>query len=181
MTGPSSFGWKPFDADLAVGPARAGSLVAWDYKPWRLITVSPAPPRPEVSAVAGDCFYFLLRPPGLTSSPFERTDHDQSLYGNRLIVLHEHYGLCTHCGELTPCRSRDAARIAAEAAAEMDRYEYTGICPSCLDPVTDRQRSNSLPNMIYPGGPPVTFHTSRPTCAYAKRIYELRLAHNHLL
>lgn len=166
--------WRPFDADPYAGEATVGSLVAYDYKPWRLISKEPASTRPDIPEIGG-CFYFLLRPPELDPSPFERFECDKNLYGNKLVVLHDHYGLCTHCGELTPCRVRDAARIAAAAIEEMGRYETAGICPSCLTPVTKNQASETLPNIIAPLGPPVTFHAGRAACRYEMSLYALRL------
>lgn len=91
----------------------------------------------------------------------------------------EHHAVCASCGELYPCRERDAAR---EAAHQMRRVEELmsvgpGCCWHCREPITSRQvaRTFAGENLLLPGAPPPAFH-ARWTggCRQAADSYEKR-------
>ena len=84
---------------------------------------------------------------------------------SRWIRLPEHYPICHQCLELSPCsHSLTEARV-EEQVARMRRYDVTGVCPACRQPVSERQARRTFDvNLVVPGGPPVTFHL-RSSCA----------------
>ncbi|GAB4590007.1 hypothetical protein [Nocardia sp. IFM 10818] len=164
--------WQPTDQTFtAVTP---GCLVGWDYRPWRVISMTPAAEDQE-NPCGRPLFIFVLRPLACDPTDTARSE-DVHVQGPRLPVLPEHFSVCGHCGDVMPCRTREAARRAPLEMDEMRRYETAGICPACGDPITLRQKSLTLPNVKVPLGPPVTFHTGRQRCARALARYRRLLA-----
>ena len=97
--------------------------------------------------------------------------HAHSPHAQPFPVLREHYGLCVHCNELLPCRAQESDWAVTRSTRRMGRYDLPGVCPACEEPVTARQASQTFPNTVVPGGPPVTFHTGRKHCRYAAQRY----------
>ena len=89
-------------------------------------------------------------------------------------VLKEHYSICGKCGDVQPCREVFGDRQADVLVAEFKRYEMPGICPACEEPITLRQKSIDMPNIVNPLGGVVTFH-ARSRCVHAAVNYERRL------
>lgn len=88
--------------------------------------------------------------------------------------LPEHYAVCRICGQLSPCECSLMADRMEEDAQIAHRFETPGVCPECLEPVTDRQGSRTFEvNLFVPAGPPVTFHT-RKRCSESERQGSLR-------
>lgn len=163
----SDFGyWAPHDAHRFHKP-EPGSIVAYDFKPWRLIDI-----RRDVEHrdhPGRKYIVYRLRPLDAGDSS-DRDEHRGWTYGGP-VVLDEHYGLCVHCNELLPCRATMARRAAEKAAERMKRYETPGVCPACQEPVTLRQEHETFPNVVVPIGPPVTFHAGRRKCRSAMERY----------
>lgn len=172
--------WSPQDVDNTRSVER-GCLVAWDFKPWRVVDFHL-----DTEPREGDQDYYkywiiILRPDGID---MDQTAHSKDLHLRGGVAkfyrdpisatfdrLHEHYGLCVHCDELLPCRDRMAERQAKRSAEHMARYETPGVCPACLEPVTHRQERETFPNIYVPLGPDVTFHAGRRKCRYSMEQY----------
>jgi hypothetical protein len=164
--------WFPHDIDHSAS-AEPGCIVAYRYKPWRLISKT-LDSRPDEVPYPIKRYVYVLRPTDIDPTV---TAHSKDLHlsGTATFdVLLEHYGLCVHCNELLPCRAAIAAQMAKREAKQMSRYETPGICPECQEPVTHRQESETFPNVLVPLGPPVTFHTGRRKCRYAMQSYRDR-------
>lgn len=168
-------------ADVDHRPVEVGCLVAWDFKPWRVVSFRKDEERREADEEHYDYWYVVLRPAG-EDMTWTASSKDVHLRGSvwprskdplrgSFDRLHEHYGLCVHCGELLPCRDRMAERAAERAAARDKCYESAGVCPHCQEAVTHRQESETFPNAYVPLGPPVTFHAGRRACRYAMEKY----------
>lgn len=175
--------WTPSDVNNSL-PFEIGALVAWNFKPWRVVDFKRDVEPRETDKDQGKYEYFIviLRPVGID---LDQTAHsnDVHLWGSELRGywkdplarvfdrLHEHYGLCVHCNELLPCRDRMAERQAEKQTAEMSRYETPGVCPACMEPVTHRQAHETFPNIYVPLGEPVTFHAGRRACKWEMERY----------
>lgn len=170
----ATFGrWYPESCDRGQAPT-VGCVVAYEFKPWRVIDMRLSVPHPEHP---DELFtVYQLRPADADAVDDADRDIHRGWRGTPSgyagpVVLREHYGLCVHCDELLPCREVMAERWAQENAKRMSRYETPGMCPACLQPVTTRQKSETLPNVVVPLGPPVTFHAGRKGCAHSLRKY----------
>lgn len=150
----------------------AGDVVAVDYhgfrhKPWRIYEIKPRD---------DDWFDAILRPDG---AEFDFAKHNQTIGIRRrapIYRLPEHYGLCHKCGELAPCSEVWTAEISAAHVEQDARFEVEGICPSCQEPVTRRQKSHRFEeNLRVPLGPPVTYHARR-MCAGGAVAYDEAVA-----
>ena len=143
--------------------AEPGCIVAYDFKPWLVVDMRHGvkhKDHPDLTYTV-----YRLRPVDATAADDADRDIHRGWHGYLgPTVLREHYGLCIHCNELLPCREVMAERAAIDAQKRMARYETPGICPACAEPVTHRQESETLPNMVVPLGPPVTFHAGRKMC-----------------
>lgn len=166
--------WLPVEGrgiyDLA--GLEPGTVVAIDHpgfrhKPWRVY---------EIRRRDDDWFDAILRPDGVK---FDFAQHNQTIGIKRyapIFRLPEHYGLCHTCGELTPCSEVWTEKMSDAAAEQSARFEVEGICPSCQEPVTARQKSHRFEeNLRVPLGPPVTFH-ARARCMGGAVDYDLAVA-----
>lgn len=154
--------WLPDAVDHTKPRPEPGDIVAGnDFKPWRVIDVTDGVPHRDNPEV--DYIVYRLRPVGADDN--KRDIHRGWVYGG------PHYGLCVDCCELTPCRALMAARVAQRSAARMARYETPGVCPHCQEIVTHRQERETFPNVVVPGGAPVTFHAGRRGCRSAMEKY----------
>lgn len=174
--------WRPQDANNR-RPVERGVLIAWDFKPWRLVDYRLDTEQRDGDNELYDYWIIILRPDGLD---MDQTAHSRDVHLRGRVSkamrvgdpitgnfdrLHEHYGLCVHCGELLPCRDRMAEQQALLQTERMARYETPGVCPECLEPVTDRQDRETFPNIYVPLGPDVTFHAGRKKCRQAMEEY----------
>lgn len=166
--------WHPTGGSFLWPPQiKAGMVVAIDHpgyrhKPWRVH---------EVRCREGDDrLYVTFRPDG---EAFDFAQHNTSLSIAKhasLTELPEHYAVCHKCGELPPCSEVWTERISEAATEYYARFEVEGICPSCQEPVTARQKSHRFDvNLHVPIGPPVTFHARR-ACLGAAIEYDKTLA-----
>lgn len=175
--------WSPNDVNNNL-PFERGALVAWDFKPWRVVDFKRdvEPRDSDKDREKYEYFVVILRPDGADLDQTASSD-DLHLRGSEhrgfwkdplaraFDRLHEHYALCVHCGELSPCRDRMAERQADKQAAYMSRYETPGVCPACMEPVTHRQAHETFPNIHVPLGPDVTFHAGRRACRHEMERY----------
>jgi hypothetical protein len=124
--------------------------------------------------------HVVLRPIEITDDDPRARDHDKhyrtppgytwDVYPN------EHYPVCAACHEPTPCREELGRRVAEQAVERLGRYEDPHVCPSCLEPFTQRQKTVTFEaNVEIPGGPAVTYHR-RGKCFSGAYQYEQRLA-----
>ena len=185
--GPGDDGWQPEHGAYSREVPTVGTLLAWDHEVWRVLAVNPYPEdrwRPEdrehVEERGRDHapLHLILRPSRHDSpDPVAARSRDRSvtvLPGRTVfwVIRDEHFPVCARCQEPLPCRHRFAEKAARAAMADMRLYEMPGVCPSCQEPVSSRQKSLTFPdNIIIPGGPPVTFHT-RWRCHWRARRYE---------
>lgn len=174
--------WAPNDAARwrRDRDPQEGDLVGFDFKPWRVLSIKPCARR-EDEAENLTPHIIILRPAHIDKDWQTAHSEDLHLRGRRrptsydMPVLNPHYGLCVHCGELTPCREVMIQRRAAAEVARMKRYDQPGVCPSCREVVTHRQESEVFPNIVVPGGPPVTYHMGRRACRFAAEQYRKKL------
>ena len=96
--------------------------------------------------------------------------------GARMLVVPDHYPVCSQCGELYPCRHLE---IEDEAAKQMKRLaDFEAIMPGCCwhcgQPVTRRQKAIEFAgdNLLLPGAPSPVFHWRRDACGSAAKAYE---------
>lgn len=190
--------WWPTGAKRQYTPPDVGDLVAWQHVVWRIIEVRPVPEdrwtdeqrefhdrrlgstpekRWQIGAVP---VVVVVRPAVISPDDPKARRHDKHL-GSRgpqpvwWVYRDEHYPVCGTCSEPMPCREQLGARVAAQAMADMARWEQPGVCPSCRELVTTRQKSWTCPdNLEIPGGPPVTFHIGRRGCLWDAASYENR-------
>jgi hypothetical protein len=187
--------WWPDHAARQYTPPEPGQLLAFRHAVYRVVEVRPIPQdrwsaqqRMRHDRLAPESRWrqgavpvvVVIRPVAITGEDPRARDHDLHLSCRRVqpewwVYHDEHYPVCAICGEPTPCRERLGMRIAAKAMARMARYEQPGVCPSCAQPVTPRQKSFTYPdNIEIPGGPAVTFHVGRRGCRWAAAAYETR-------
>lgn len=172
-----------------------GQLVVMSHKVYRVIELNPVP---EVDWTDEDAatmrryapefrdefvpYYIVLRPVEVDSDDVKARSHDKHYRvsaGSRYrwpVYRTEHYPVCVKCHEPVPCREELGRREAEQAVAKMSRYEDPGLCPSCQEPFTRRQKTHRFTqNIEIPGGSPVTFHMRRQ-CFSGAYQYEERLA-----
>ena len=168
--------WRPVGGSQIYNPAdlTAGQIIAIDcdglrHRPWRVETVEPRD---------DDRCSIAIRPHGvdLASEQAGRVAISAHRHGSGIYLLDERYPVCSHCHELMPCSDTHISAQVEEDARRMERFETPGVCPSCMEPVTGRQRSVTFEaNLRVPLGPPVTFHT-RTRCFQAALRYDERVA-----
>lgn len=150
----------------------AGDLVALDapkyrHKAWRVH---------EIRGWNDDRLRVVFRPDG---AQFDFAQHNVSLLVGKYAPIYwlpEHYGLCHRCGEVTPCSEVWSERISTEVSKQSARFEVEGVCPSCQEPVTARQKSHRFEeNLRVPLGPPVIFH-ARHKCGGGAVEYDCAVA-----
>lgn len=154
-------------AELAAGDVVAVDYHGFRHKPWRIYEIKPRD---------DDWFDAILRPDG---AEFDFAKHNQTIGIRRhapIFRLPEHYGLCHTCGEISPCSEVWTADVSQRHVEQDARFEVEGICPSCQEPVTRRQKSHRFEeNLRVPLGPPVTFH-ARSKCAGGAVDYDRTVA-----
>lgn len=160
--------WHPTDGKWASWHTiKEGDLVALNYRgkdgtdfrfrPWRVHFVT----RRQDSASV------IVR-------PLDAVDSHQDLSFKigpntaGVSILPEHYSVCAVCGDLQPCREQMIQREVSRDAERAQRYETPGVCPSCGEVVTVRQKSITFPRNLYvPLGDEVTFHLRHRCLQYA--------------
>lgn len=188
--------WYPHHTTSQYTPPEPGQLIAYAHVVWRVIEVHRVPEdqwtdeerqayrlrsSPEMAWHAGAVpVVVVVRPAVIASDDPSARKHDKHLRPRRAMVdwrvyRDEHYPICAKCGEPTPCREVLNQRTAEQAMAQMARYEQPGVCPSCEQPVTARQKSWTWhENLEIPGGPPVTYHVGRRGCRWSAAEYDRR-------
>lgn len=144
---------------------RAGDLIAYDYRVWRVVEVR-------------------MKPADLVKGGYDRNVVIEPLRGGKPVHLScgrmtwiykypsEHYPVCHTCGDLMPCREQVIEETVKAEAERMSRYEMPGVCPACREPVSQRQLRQTWPqNLVVPTGQPVTFHL-RKRCAEEAMRYD---------
>jgi hypothetical protein len=189
-------GWTPLECHrpTEIGKIPIGSLIAFDYRPHRLIEVHERafdlwPPAIQAefereSRSGPESWWarvqtIALQPDG---RPGAKASHRLVRAHCRLHVLPEHYAVCHRCGELPPCREQVMDRQVAEATAVMDQAMALrpGDCHACGKPVTGRHKAILFPgpNLIRPDLPDgtVIFHGRHGECVNAAYRYDERWA-----
>lgn len=166
--------WVPDGADrhTLIDKIEPGMILARDHAVYRVIEKHP---KPEDETFP---WRIVLRPIAITGDDPRDRDHDQPFKvsaGLRYYTFaDEHYPICAKCLEPLPCREQMAEEVAAGAAKSLDEYSAAGVCPSCAEPVTGRQKAITWQeNVVNPFGPPVTFHLRR-ACHWDAVQYERR-------
>jgi hypothetical protein len=95
-------------------------------------------------------------------------------------VLDARFEVCSCHAHPWPCVEAVRDRAAARAAERLERAldgSQPGVCASCIEPVSGRQRFVEFPepSLIVPGAPGPWFHVSRGGCFIAARRYEIDL------
>jgi len=185
----SGYRWYPSGTtSLYYERPAPGVLVAFDHAVWRVIETRDLPAdrwtdedhdrvRKYGSTERQAPYVTVLRPASIDANDPKARDHDKH-YRCRPTVWHvypdEHFPICNACHEPLPCREQVGREIASNAVKQMDRFSMAGVCPSCEEPVTSRQKTLTFTeNLELPGGPPVTYHL-RGTCRMGARKYEIR-------
>ena len=136
-----------------------GDLVAWDYKPWMFVDLRVADDGRQVIQ--------LMR---------NGKRRHVGIRGERVRIPKidnpEHYPVCS-CGDLMPCRDSDLKDTIEREMRTLDRYTTPGVCLSCGEVITTRQKSMSWPNVMIPGTPDVQFHL-RWSCRFEAQRYDKR-------
>lgn len=91
-------------------------------------------------------------------------------------ILPAHHAICAECGEPVPCRrlrEQWAAAHAARRARDLMAIPE-GVCWSCREPISTRQKSVTFPgeNLMAFVGPPAAFHTGILDCRIAALRYQ---------
>jgi hypothetical protein len=162
--------WVPLGAQMDPEIPAVGSLVAVRRAVWRVCEVNEVPKvdwderdkRSWETYEVAPCMV-VIRPVGVVGEDPVLRRHDLHLHVRGYNVWHVypdgHYPMCAACSEPMPCREQDVARDVRVASREMVRFEISGMCPACQEPVTGRQKSRTFrENVRVPLGPPVTFH-----------------------
>jgi hypothetical protein len=166
--------WYARDTESGFKAAKEGDLVAYQYRPWRVISIREDYEHPKYPG--SSCTVLQLRPIEATVTDGANLDIHRGWRSRYSLpeVLTAHYALCVHCGDLMPCREQMAERASTAVMKAMEMYETPGICPACGDPVTHRMQSETFPNVVVPLGAPVTFHMGRRGCARSAEKYRER-------
>jgi hypothetical protein len=188
------YAWRPLGTRRERQPA-AGQIIAWRHAAWRVIESGAVPEidwknedrerlshyKPEYR-LRNQPWRIIIRPVHITADDPRSRDHDVHLslaaasYGGFETYPTGHYPVCSRCSEPVPCREEMAASLSATASAKAARYEISGVCPSCDEPITARQKTITFDeNMESIAGPPVTFHLRRQ-CRWDAVKYEQRWA-----
>lgn len=184
--------WHPLGAHDA--DAQVGNYIAAHHAVWRIVRIDEIPPElwtsTETAAVEGVRAPYAAKAAPCqivvcpwNADPDDRDQHKAFRIGGgtwwgryRRLPTYPggaHFPACPTCHEPFPCRDQHGARIAGTHLARMARYETAGVCPSCQEPVTARQKSMTWEdNIEVIAGPPVTFHAGRASCRYAAAQYE---------
>ena len=166
--------WHPIEGrgvysldNLAVGDIITVDAIGYRHRPWRVH---------EIRGWVDDRLRVILRPDG---DLYDFAQHNRSVGIRRhasIVRLPEHYAVCHKCGEIPPCSEVWTEWVVAEHAKQDARYDTEGICPSCQEPVTGRQKSHRFEdNLRVPLGPPVTFH-ARSRCLGGAIAYDQAVA-----
>jgi len=188
--------WTPLESHFSteIGKIPIGSLIAFDYRPYRLTEVRdrafdlwPAEIQAEYAQMGGtDPDTWWARVQTIRLQPDGRHEakglHRLVRAHYRLHVLPEHYAVCHRCGDLPPCREAVVDRQVAEATKVMDQAMALrpGDCHACGEPVTGRHKAISFPgpNLIRPDLPngTVVFHGRHGECGNSAYRYDERWA-----
>lgn len=92
-------------------------------------------------------------------------------------VLQEPHQVCSCHGHVWPCQEIDRNTLALHEARKADKLMATaepGVCASCLEAITTRQKTVTFPeeSRLLPGAPGPTFHAGRAACWGDAEKYE---------
>jgi len=166
-----------------------GHILAINFRAWRVLDIVDVlpidPERPEyILGVApisgdgseGDRHILTVRERSAKPSRFEGGEFYIGSTGGspNFDVLDEHFAVCGRCGDVQPCREVWAEAQGAHAVEELMRFDDPSVCPACQEPITLRQKTVALPNVVSPLGGIVTLHTRlrclRSAIGYEKRV-----------
>lgn len=166
-----------------------GQILALKFQAWRVLDIVDVLPidyeRPEYilgvapigqGGVEGERHITTIRERPATPSRFEggTTWLGSSGGGPNFDVLSEHFDVCGRCGDVQPCREVWAEAQGVRAVNELMRFDDPSVCPVCQEPITLRQKTVTLPNVVSPFGGMVTFH-ARQGCFGSAVEYEKRV------
>ncbi len=163
--------WHPLGIERVDRPS-VGDVLPFEHGAWRVLDVTDR----HVAGRDGLYTVAIVRPVATPADSMDRSTDRHIGWPKHhrweVFTDPDHFPVCSTCREPVPCRDQMAARVADEAARDARRYETAGVCPACLEPVTNRQRSLTLEeNLRAPAGPPVTFHLRR-RCLWNAIQYE---------
>jgi hypothetical protein len=180
--------WAPDHARPEQGVPQVGWLVGYEHRVWRVLKVTPWPrdkwtdeDRERVAArgVKAAPVNVWMRPDDVevpadpvAARRLERSFSARPFLTRWWVMRDEHYPVCQRCGEPPPCREVWAGAVASRHMQELARFETSGVCPACAEPISARQKSITFSeNLRIPGGPPVTYHR-RGRCFWGALTYE---------
>lgn len=179
--------WLPDYARPELGVPEVGWLIGWEHQVWRIMRVIRWPKdkwtdddRARVAARGEKAapVNVVLRPHRAElADPVAERREDKHVSARPFLTRwwvyrDEHYPVCRLCDEPLPCREVWAGAIASRHMQQLARYETSGVCPACLEPISKRQKSISFSENLYiPGGPEVTYHR-RGRCFWGALEYE---------
>lgn len=166
--------WRPAHSTTLYGTRpTVGTLLAFDFRAWRVLDITDVlPMNPEAQK-------YVLGVAPLDRAGVQGTRHILEVTERRgrgpfFDTLSEHYAVCGRCGDLPPCREVWSERQAEAAAARLERFDRPGFCPACEEPITLRQKTVELPNIVSPLGGTVLYHR-RWKCLRSAETYEQQL------
>jgi prepilin-type processing-associated H-X9-DG protein len=186
--------WFPLGVRIQWKTPEVGALLALSHEVWRLIEVNPIPEdqwtdderaqREKWSVGDWEPQMIVVRPVGVTGEDPRARDHDKHYRLRKQnyrwdVYPDEHYPVCAQCHEPLPCREQVNQKITTAEILEMGRYEVEGMCPTCQELITTRQKTVTFAeNVMVPLGPPVTFHL-RNGCRSGAAKYDRKLVAAH--
>ncbi|MFD1145896.1 hypothetical protein [Saccharothrix hoggarensis] len=179
--------WRPSGANRTREDPAVGTLLAYDHRAWHVVEIRRLPEERW-----DDLDRAMIAEWGPAAAPRIAVLHaaDPAAAAPGVAWLRwwpsrtawwvypsPHYPVCAHCGEPHPCRAAEAAHLAAQEIARAARYEHPDVCPECGGHVESHHRPLRFDrNIIWPGGPPVSFHGNRKACRRAAEAYAARMS-----
>lgn len=191
--------WAPREGrPTTITEIPAGSLVAHDYQPHRLLEAGGRPfdlwpeeyrrafterhedhtrhgtPMPAPEQWCSRPVVLVLQRDGVSGG---RPEHRLRPAHASMYVLPEHYAICHRCGELPPCRETVLDRAVAEQCARMAQLMAIapGHCLGCGQRITHRMNAHRFAgaNLWRPdlGDDSAVFHARRD-CSRAAAEYD---------
>ncbi len=196
---PRGFATRPYDewfpeqegmTVVSAADIKPGTVVAWDYLPLLIVRTEEinlanwkpsfvqsweAAGKPDPTSWEGRPLY-IHNKTDRTKDPVKLGTSPASW---KWLVLPKHYSVCSHCGELPPCREAFMDRVMAVEGTRID-FEMRlvhGTCHGCGEAVKPREHSMLFPgeNLIRPdlGSNTAVFHT-RQHCLPLALAYQER-------
>lgn len=169
--------WVPKRATALYGKRPAvGQILGSHFQAWRVVRVD------DVLPIDPDSPQYIIQVVPIMAGGAEGEKHGMTVTERRMPsgdlrsptfhVLEEHFDVCGRCGDVQPCREEWAKAQGRHAARELDRFTRPGFCPACEEPITLRQKTIELANVVTPFGGTILFHHRRKCLSDAIRYEE---------